>query len=105
MTVRDASELLWPAVQETIAELGLLGSDAAAVKLAQRYARAIDSALESGPRAYTSALRWLGPELHRMLESLGGTPAARAAMTKGGKAGNAPEDPLEALRKARGRSA
>lgn len=100
--LRDASELLWPAVAETIASLDLKSEDAAAVKLAQRYARVIDQTPDA---KQPSIMRWLGPELHRLLESLGATPAARAAMTKGGKTGNAPEDPLEALRKARGRSA
>jgi hypothetical protein len=80
--LRDASELLYPAVQETIATLGLLGDDAAAVKLAQRYAKTIDGALDSGPKAYYATLRWLGPELLKTLAELGATPAAKAALAK-----------------------
>jgi hypothetical protein len=82
MTVRDASELIYPAVAETIAGLGLLGQDSAAAKLAQRYAKVIDGALESGPKVYFATLRWLGPELLKVLTELGATPAARAALTK-----------------------
>jgi hypothetical protein len=78
--LRDASELLWPAVQETIASLGLLGSDAAAVKLAQRYAQVID-----GHRDEAWAMRWLAPLLLQALAELGATPAARASITKGQK--------------------
>ena len=101
MTVRDTSELLYPSVQETIHALGLGSSDAAAVKLAQRYARTIDGAIESGPRAYTSALRWLGPELQKALEGLGATPAARAALTKGQKPTESKPNGLAALRDAK----
>lgn len=79
--LRDASELLYPAVCETIAALGLGSEDAAAVKLARQYARTID---EQPPgKLYAGAIRWLGPELHRILESLGATPAARAAIKRG----------------------
>jgi hypothetical protein len=108
MPVRDVSQLLYPAVQEAIAELGLLGSDAAAKKLAQQYARVIDS--QNGhcrgcddddcPRSQTSAsaMRWLGPLLLQALESLGATPAARAAMTKGRKPEEAKPSGLAKLR-------
>lgn len=103
--LRDTSELLYPAVQETIAGLGLLGSDAAAVKLAQRYARTIDRAHESGPKVYFATLRWLGPELLKVLTELGATPAARAAIAKATKTGK-PEDGkpnrLQQLRQTRG---
>jgi hypothetical protein len=116
MTVRDASQLLYPAVQETIASLGLLGNDAAAVKLAQQYARVIDSQPghcrgcddEDCRRAQTSAwaARWLGPLLLQALEALGATPAARAAMAKskpGTPAGAPAKTKLELLREQRGR--
>lgn len=78
--LRDATELLYPAVCETIAVLKLDpdGADAAAAKLAQQYARTIDQANPGKDYAY--AVRWLGPELLKVLESLGATPAARAAM-------------------------
>ena len=79
-TLREVDKLLWPAVQETIASLGLLGSDAAAVKLAQRYAQVID---ETPDQKW--AMRWLAPELLKVLAELGATPAARAAMAKGAK--------------------
>ena len=93
--LRDVSELLWPAVQGTIASLDLKPEDAAAAKLAQRYARVIDQAPDA---KQASVLRWLGPELQKALESLGATPAARAALTKGGKPQDAPEDKLSHLR-------
>lgn len=80
--LRDASELLWPAVQETLASLDLQPEDAAAAKLARRYARVIDQTPDT---KQPSIMRWLGPELQRILESLGATPAARAALTKGRK--------------------
>jgi hypothetical protein len=95
LRVRDASELLWPAVQETIASLGLLAEDSAARKLAQQYAKVIDS--QSGhcrectdpdcgrSQGSAWAMRWLGPLLLQALEALNATPAARAALTKGAK--------------------
>jgi hypothetical protein len=96
--LRDASELIYPNVAETIGALGLLGQDSAAVKLAQQYARAIDAA---SPAKYTDVLRWLGPELLKVLESLGATPAARAALEKGVKAQNDAPSGLQKLRAAR----
>jgi hypothetical protein len=110
--VRDASELLYPAVAETLAELGLLGSDAAAKKLAQQYAKVIDSqdghcrgcADEGCSRSQGSAwaMRWLGPLLLDTLTALGATPAARAAMTKGAKDKAEPaRSDLDKLREAR----
>ncbi len=100
MALRDASELLYPAVCETIAVLGLDkdGKDAAAAKLAKQYARVIDRASDA---KQASILRWLGPELQKILESLGATPAARAAM-KQPKTGNAKPNRLQQLREARG---
>jgi hypothetical protein len=95
--LRDASELLWPAVQETIASLGLLGSDAAAVKLAQRYAQVIDQAADQA-----WAMRWLAPLLLDALTELGATPAARARLTKGAKAPDGKPNRLAQLRAARG---
>jgi hypothetical protein len=102
MTVRDASELIYPAVQETIATLGLLGTDSAAAKLAQRYAKTIDQALDLGPKVYFATLRWIGPLLLDTLKELGATPAARAALLKNKPA--APEtkpNGLAALRAAK----
>lgn len=103
--LRDASELLFPAVCATLASLGIDtrdgGKDAAAAKLAQAYARQVDNALPG--KDYAWALRWLGPELHRVLESLGATPGARAAMTRGAKAAanDAKPNGLARLRAAR----
>lgn len=113
MTVRDASQLLYPAVQQAVAELGLLASDAAVVKLAQQYARVIDSQPghcrgcdgENCTRSQTSAwaMRWLGPELLKVLESLGATPSARKNVKT---AAEPPKSALVALREARsGRNA
>ncbi len=90
--LRDAGELLGPAVTETIAALRLEDADTAAVKLAQRYAKAIDDG--------DDALEKLGPKLLAVLESLGATPAARARL-KEGRAPDATEDPLRKLRAAR----
>lgn len=109
--LRDASQLLWPAVAETLASLKTAPEDAAARKLAQQYAKVIDS--QDGHcrgcrddecrRAQTGAwaMRWLGPLLLQALESLGATPAARAAMTKKAKPDAKPSR-LQQLRDARG---
>ncbi|HEY6276014.1 MAG TPA: hypothetical protein VIX86_06750 [Streptosporangiaceae bacterium] len=102
--LRDASELLWPAVQQAIAGLGLLGSDAAAVKIAQRYAQIIDAIPGHAPRGQPDqawAARWLMPLLLDALTELGATPAARARLAKGVTPASAPEGQLERLRKAR----
>jgi hypothetical protein len=103
--LRDASELLYPAVCETIASLGLGSEDAAAVKLAKQYARTID---EQPPgKLYAGTIRWLGPELHRILESLGATPAARAAIRRGEGKDKPPAQvsKLDQLRQARAKQA
>lgn len=86
--LRDTSELLWPAVQETLTALGLGSEDAAARKLAQRYAQVIDGLPDRGEgtseRAHDQAwgLRWMGPLLLDALDQLGATPAARARIGK-----------------------
>jgi hypothetical protein len=103
--IRDASELLYPAVCETIASLELDSKDAAAVKLARQYARTID---EQPPgKLYAGTIRWLGPELQKILESLGATPAARAAIKRGeGKDKPAAQvSKLDQLRQARAKRA
>ena len=66
--LRDASEMLWPAVDQTLRQL----EDAWAV-------------------------RWIGPLLLDALSQLGATPAARAAITKKGPGADG-EDPLSRLR-------
>jgi len=91
--LRDASELLWPAVQETLTALGLGSEDAAARKLAQRYAQVIDGLPDRGEgtseRAHDQAwgLRWMGPLLLDCLVQLGATPVSRAQVEKLTKAG------------------
>lgn len=99
MALRDSSQLLWPAVSETIAVLKLDpdGQDAAAAKLALQYARTIDEATPG--KEYASAIRWIGPELLKVLAELGATPAARAAMNRGNGAPEAaPADVLAHLK-------
>ncbi len=91
--LRDADDLLAPAVAETIRHLTLGPADAAAVRLAERYAAAIDDA---GNR---ESLEKLGPKLLACLQSLGGTPAARAKLRGG--AASAAAGALTALREAR----
>lgn len=98
MTLRDASELLYPAVCESVAALGLGSEDAAAVKLAKQYARTIDEAPPG--REYYTRLRWLGPELDKTLAALGATPVARSAMKKAEPKAPDRENKLAKLRSA-----
>jgi len=93
--IRDCDELLAPAVAETVAALTPAPADAAAVKLAQRYAAAIDNAIPSA-----EALEKLGPKLLAALESLGATPAARAKLREGKPASGGKPGGLTALREA-----
>jgi|SRR5581483_4498026 len=95
--LRDASELIWPAVSETLATLDLGSEHAAAKKLAQRYAQIIDEAQDQ-----RWAARWLMPLLLDALTELGATPAAKARLTKGGKPGGGKPNGLAKLRAARG---
>jgi hypothetical protein len=98
--LRDTDRLMFPAVAEAVAVLDLdpNGKDAAAVKLAKLYAIAIDEASDA---KQANVLRWLGPELQKVLESLGATPAARAAMKKPAKPADAKPNGLARLRAAR----
>ena len=93
--LRDASELLWPALAVTLTQLDLTDEDAAAKKLAQRYAQVID---QHEDQAW--AMRWIGPLLLDALEQLGATPSARARL-KTGKQADAPVSQLAKLRAAR----
>src|SRR5258708_20648956 len=93
--LREAGEVLGPAVAATVAGLTLAAADSAAVKLAQRYAAAIDDA---DNRA--EALERLGPKLLTVLESLGATPAGRAKLKEGRPAGGSKPGGLQALREA-----
>lgn len=71
--LRDADELLAPAIEETLASLDLKGEDAAVAQLCRQYARAIDRA-----RDPAWAMRWLGPLLLANLEALQATPVERS---------------------------
>lgn len=75
--VRDADELLSPAIAETLAALDLKPEDAAAAKLAERYAAIIDAA-----RDPAWACRWLAPLLLDCLTQLGATPMSRPKQKK-----------------------
>jgi len=97
--LHDTDHLLLPAVNDTIAALDLTAEDAAAVKLAQRYAAAIDATLHD-PRAHASAMRWIAPQLLDVLEALGATPAARSRLKKGGDKDDKPSR-IQGLRDAR----
>lgn len=91
--LRSVETLIAPAVAETIGGLTLSPEDAAAIRLAERYAAAIDAAEEQ-----QETLDKLGPKLLAVLDALGATPRARAGMKKTPTAG---ESKLEALRAAR----
>ena len=93
--LRDASELLWPAVSETLTQLDLKPEDAAVKKLAQRYSQVIDQHSDAAWCA-----RWIFPLLLDCLEQLGASPAARARL-KTGKQADAPIGQLAKLRAAR----
>jgi len=91
--LQDAAGLLKAALSETLAALNLTPADTAAVRLARKYADAID--------ADEAVLDVYGPTLLAVLEQLGATPAARAK-AKGGKAPDAAPNRLAKLRDARG---
>jgi hypothetical protein len=101
MALRDASELLWPAVQESLASLGLTSDDAAARRLAQRYAQVIDSMPDKtvgNAPDQAWALRWIGPLLLDALRELRATPAARAQATPATPAPGSAPDELSRIR-------
>src|SRR5260221_12633265 len=93
--LRDAGELLGPAVTGILDVLPLAAADMAAAKLAQRYAAAIDDADNRD-----EALERLGPRLLAVLEALGATPAARAKLKEGRAGGSGKPGGLQALREA-----
>lgn len=102
--LRDASELLWPALVATLHELDLKPEDEAAKKLAQRYAQIIDQIPDKAPRGQQDqawAARWLFPLLLDALTALGATPQARAALTKGQKPPETRPNGLAKLRAAK----
>lgn len=103
MPLVDASELITPAVATTLDALDLKPEDAAAAKLARYYALQIDQATVSGePKISAWAARNIGPLLLQALESLGATPAARAAIKKPSGKPDARPSGLAAIRSARG---
>lgn len=93
--LRSTSRLVMPAVSETITNLALAEVDEGATRLALLYAEEIDAA-EDADRAVV--LKSLGPLLLQVLESLGATPKARAALLKPSTAGTGK---LSAFRSAR----
>lgn len=110
--LRDASELLWPALAETLTQLNLTEEHAAAMKLAKLYARVIDTSdqhcagcVDHGCKRSSTAswaARWIGPLLLDALTELGATPAAVARLKKGGKPADGKPNRLAQLRAARG---
>lgn len=82
---RDPDELLLPSVEASIAALKLAEPFQGIAQLARLLAQRID---EAADRAV--ALRILGPQLHKVLESLGGSPASRARMPSGKPQRSAP---------------
>ena len=91
---RDPSDLVVPAVRETLAALELGDADAAVARLALAHARVLDTA-----RDPLWAARWYGPLLLDALTALGATPAARVRLPER----EAPPGPsrLDALRASR----
>lgn len=77
--IRSVDTLMSAAVAETVANLDLSAEDVAAVRLAQRYAAAIDAA---GADDLVVVLDRLGPKLVAVLDALGATPRARATLAK-----------------------
>jgi hypothetical protein len=94
--LRAVDDMLGPAIAETIAALELGPEHAAAVKLAERYAKCIDRAQDVG-----YAARWIGPLLLDALDALGATPVARARLDKGQKQRPAGHSWLDEMRQAR----
>lgn len=102
--LRDVSELLYPSVYASVKSLDIDpadgSKDAGMAKLALRLARVIDATPDG--KEHVSALWHLGAELRATLESLGASPAARAAIKQPGKPGDAKPNGLQQLRAARG---
>jgi hypothetical protein len=126
--LRDADELLAPALAATISALQLTDDrDAAVVRLAERYVATIDLAANLAAEAERilarvdpddltvldqlaalavrverqAVLEKLGPKLLQALVALQATPAARARQRKGGGGEGAGPNRLEELRAAR----
>lgn len=71
--------MLGPAVAETVRELAVQPEDAAAVRLAERLAAAIDTA---DPETAAVVLEKLSARLLAVLVELGATPRSRVGMGK-----------------------
>jgi hypothetical protein len=95
LPVRDADELLAPAVEETIAALKLGERDLGAAQLALGYAQAIDVAKDPA-----AALRVFGPLLLKSLEALKATPRSRAQAGEKPKRPKGPPSGVSQLRAA-----
>ncbi len=93
------TDLIGPAVEQTLAALNLTPADTAAAQLARRLAATIDDTPPGEARGKT--LWHLAPQLLAALTALGATPAARAALTQKPTDGQAPKSPLAALRASR----
>ena len=92
--LRDADELLYPAVAASVEALGLGPEDTAAAQVALQLARVIDSA-----RDQAWAMRWLAPNLMATLEALHATPMSRSKVKKNpAPAGPSRLDQLRAVR-------
>ncbi len=91
--LRSVDGLLAPAVAEMLTTLDLSPEDAAAARLAKKYAEAIDD-------GDAETLEKIGPKLLAALESLGGTPKARSLIKKGGAASGG-QGKIQAIRAAR----
>jgi len=89
-------------VRQALERVSTKDEDAAAMRLAESYAKAIDDASDKA-----EALDKLGPKLLAALVELGMTPRARAAATKGGPkdAGDSNRSSLDELRERRERRA
>lgn len=126
--LQSADRLLAPAVTASLAALDLADEDQAAAKLAESYARALDSAagMESQARkvlrdaagtdedlmarvealatalSARKCLAEIGPKLTAVLVELGATPRARAGLSKGPAVSVPGASALDRLRAASG---
>jgi hypothetical protein len=95
-------EKMLEALNKALEDMSLLDKDKAVVDLARLYARAIDS-------MPITELEKFGPKYLAVLESLGMTPKARAALVKGkdndSDSNKSPLDELRARRNQRERNA
>ena len=92
------ADQLAPAVAETLAALDLGPEHAGAVQLARRYAAVIDQAADPA-----WAMRWVAPELLKVLEQLQATPMSRPKAPPGPQ-GSSRLDQLRASRSTSDRS-